>query len=164
MGDVVVLASPPRDPLRSNTASGDASERCTCAAPRCLLLPRSSKYGGETDWIYNATARCKWWRVSAAGLRLRAVGREREEGSRAARVVEEVCVGGRGRTSPLYIEGVAAASPSPSSKPISSLNDLNLSPYLEILSLDLNELNLSRIGWALWGLVPLAQCGQETPS
>src|SRR5215216_913355 len=35
------------------------------------------------------------------------------------------CVGGRGRTSPLYIEGEGAASPSPSSKPISSLNDLN---------------------------------------
>ena len=43
------------------------------------------------DWIYNAMERCKWWRVSAAGLRLRAVGRERERrGSRAARVVEEV--------------------------------------------------------------------------
>ena len=32
-----------------------------------------------------------WWRVYAAGLRLRAVGRERERrGSRAARVEEEV--------------------------------------------------------------------------
>src|SRR3954471_2208897 len=78
MGDVVVLASPPRDLIRSSTTSGDASERCTRAAPRCLLLPRSSKYGGETDWIYKATARCNWWRVSAAGLRLHAVGRERE--------------------------------------------------------------------------------------
>src|SRR3954470_977373 len=78
VGDVVVLASPPRDPIRSNTASGDASERCTCAAPRRLLLPRSSKWGGEMDWIYNATARCKRWRVSTAGLRLHAVGRERE--------------------------------------------------------------------------------------
>src|SRR3954470_1054657 len=83
VGYVVVLASPPRDPIRSNTASGDASERCTHAAPRRLLLPRSSKYGGETDWIYNATARCKWWRVSAAGLCTRAVWRERER--RAAR-------------------------------------------------------------------------------
>ena len=41
--------------------------------------------------IYNATARCKRWRVSAAGLRLHSVGRERERrGSRAARVEEEV--------------------------------------------------------------------------
>src|SRR3954470_9104179 len=109
MGDVVVLASPPHDPIRSSTASGDASERCTRAAPRRLLLPRSSKYGGETDWIYNATARCKWWRVSAAGLLLHVVGREREEGSRAARVEEEVWGGGVVRPSPLYIEGWAPA-------------------------------------------------------
>src|SRR5215216_3712244 len=95
MGDVVILTSPPCDPIRSNTASGDASERCTRAAPRRILLPRSSKYGGETDWIYNATARCKWWRDSAAGLRLHAVGRERER--RAAGrlgLEEEVCGGG----------------------------------------------------------------------
>ena len=78
MGDVVVLASPPRDPIRSSTTTGNASVRCTRASPRHLLLPWSSKYGGETDWIYNATARCMWWRVSAAGLRLHAVGRERE--------------------------------------------------------------------------------------
>src|SRR3954468_10657945 len=106
VGDVVVLASPPRDPIRSNTASGDASERCTRAAPRRLLLPRSSKWGGEMDWIYNATARCKWWRVSAAGLRLHAVGRERER--RAAGrlgLKEEVWEGCA--PSPLYIEGWA---------------------------------------------------------
>src|SRR3954469_25096888 len=115
MGDVVVLASPPRDLIRSNTASGDASERCTRAAPRRLLLSRSSKWGGEMDWIYNATARCKRWRVSAAGLRLRAVGRERERrGSRAARVEEEVWEGCA--PSPLYIEGWAAG-PCPSPKP-----------------------------------------------
>src|SRR3954466_15701928 len=77
VGDVVILASPPRDPIRSSTTSGGASVRCTRAAPRRLLLPWSRKWGGETDWIYNATARCKWWRVSAAGLRLHAVGRER---------------------------------------------------------------------------------------
>ena len=53
MGDVVVLASPPRDLIRSSITSGGASVRCTRAAPRRLLLPRSSKYGGETDWIYN---------------------------------------------------------------------------------------------------------------
>ena len=67
------------------------------------------------DWIYNATARCKRWRVSAAGLRLRAVGRERERrGSRAARVVEEVW--GGCAPIPLYIEGWAAG-PCPSPKP-----------------------------------------------
>src|SRR4051812_8628362 len=114
VGDVVVLASPPRDPIRSNTASGDASERCTRAAPRRLLLPRSSKYGGETDWIYNAMARCKWWRVSAAGLRLHAVGREREEGRRATRVEEEVW--GGGAPHPSIYRGVGA-SPNPSPKP-----------------------------------------------
>src|SRR3954467_534519 len=95
MGDVVVLASPPRDPLRSNTASGDASERCTRAAPRRLLLPRSSKYGGETDWIYNVTAWCKWWRVSAAGLRLHAVRRKRERRAAGRLGLEgKVCGGG----------------------------------------------------------------------
>src|SRR4051812_47304534 len=118
VGDVVVLASPPRDPIRSNTASGDASERCTRAEPRRLLLPRSSKYGGETDWIYNATARCKWWRVSAAGLRLHAVGRERErrEAGRLG-LEEEVC--GEGAPQPSLYRGVGA-SPSPSPKPRSA--------------------------------------------
>ena len=48
----------------------------------------------------------------------------REEGSRAARVGGEG-VGGWCAPTPLYIEG--GRSPSPSSKPISSLNDLNLS-------------------------------------
>src|SRR3954469_9189936 len=108
MGDVVVLASPPRDPIRSSTASGDASGRCTRAAPRRLLLPWSNKYGGETDWIYNATARCKCWRVSAAGLRLHAVGRERERRATGRLGLEEE-VSGRGRPSALYIEGWAAS-------------------------------------------------------
>src|SRR3954462_11509639 len=114
VGDVVVLASPPRDPIRSSTASGDVSMRCTRAAPRRLLLPWSSKYGGEMDWIYNATARCKWWRVSAAGLRLHAVGRERERRAAGGR-------GLRGRGGgwcpprPLYIEGwEATLAPPPS--------------------------------------------------
>src|SRR4051812_44092595 len=117
VGDVVVLASPPRDPIRSNTASGDASERCTRAAPRRLLLPRSNKYGGETYWIYNATARCKWWRVSAAGLRLRAVGRERERRAAGRLGLGRRC-GGRVRPSPLYKEGGAPAlAPPPSPRP-----------------------------------------------
>src|SRR3954463_15786130 len=103
--------------MRSNTASGDASERCTCAAPRCLLLPRSSKYGGETDWIYNATAWCKWWRVSTAGLRLHAVGRERERRATGRLGLRRRCVGGV-RPSPLYIEGWALAlTPPPSPRP-----------------------------------------------
>src|SRR3954468_2458862 len=77
MGDVVVLTCPPRDPFRSSTTSGGASVICTREAPRSLLLPRTSKYGGEIDWIYNTTAWCIWWRISAAGLRLQTVGRER---------------------------------------------------------------------------------------
>ena len=55
MVDVVVLASPPRNPIRSNTASGDASERCTRAAPRRLLLPWSSKY--VERWVGSTTRR-----------------------------------------------------------------------------------------------------------
>src|SRR3954471_13611620 len=104
VGDVVVLASPPRDPIRSNTASGDASERCTHAAPRRLLLTRSSRWGGEIDWIYNTMAWCKRWRVSAAGLRLRAVGRERERMAAGRLGLEEEVWGGCA-PSPLYIEG-----------------------------------------------------------
>src|SRR3954471_6343604 len=62
----------------------------------------------------------------------RAVGRLGLEG--------KVCmVGGRGRTSPLYIEG-GAASPCPSSKPISSLNNLN-SPLSRNPISSLNDLN-----------------------
>jgi hypothetical protein len=63
--------------IRSNAASGDASERCTRMAHRRLLPPWSRKYGGEIDWISSMTAWCLWWRISAAGLRLRAVARER---------------------------------------------------------------------------------------
>src|SRR3954462_4784910 len=105
VGNVVVLASPPRDPIRSSTTSGGASVRCTRAAPRRLLLPRTSEYGGEIDWIYNTTAWCIWWRISAAGLRLQTVGRERGKLARRLGFGGEVCVGGRGRTTPLYIEG-----------------------------------------------------------
>src|SRR3954463_7844198 len=62
----------------------------------------------------------------------------REEGSKAARAWRKVC-GGRGRTTPLYIEG-GAASPCPSSKPISSLNNLN-SPLSRNPISSLNDLN-----------------------
>src|SRR3954464_9206758 len=113
MGDVVVLAYPPRAPSRSSTTSGSASVRCTRAAPRRLLLPWSSKYGGQTDWIYNATVRCKWWRVSAGGLRLHAVGREREEGSRAVGL--EGKVWGVVRPQPSLYR-VVGGNPSPSPK------------------------------------------------
>jgi hypothetical protein len=116
MDDVVVLAvsSPRSDPIRSYAASGGASESCTRTVQRRLLLPWSSKYGGEIDWISNTTAWCLWWRVSAAGLRLRAVAREREvEGSSwpAARV--RVGVVGGCTPAPLYI-GVWPASLAPS--------------------------------------------------
>src|SRR3954466_9400959 len=96
MGDVVVLASPPRDPIRSSTTSGGASVRCTRAAPRRILLPRSSKYGGEMDWIYNTTAWCIWWRISAAGLRLQTVGRERGRAAGQLGLEGKVCGGGGG--------------------------------------------------------------------
>src|SRR3954463_413897 len=114
VGDVVVLASPPRDPIRSSTASGDASGRCTRAAPRRLLLTRSSKWGGEIDWIYNTTAWCIWWRISAAGLRLQTVGRER--GRSAGRLGLEGKVWGVVRPHPSLYRGVGR-SPSPSPKP-----------------------------------------------
>src|SRR3954470_1959919 len=162
MGDVVVLASPPRDPIRSSTASGDASGRCTRAAPRRLLLPWSSKYGGETDWIYNATTRCMWWRVSAAGLCLHAVGRERERRAAGRLGFRRRCVG-RGRPSPLYIEGGRPAlAPLPSLGPAAKggrSGGQGLSPLLEAPTRVLPLL----AGWALWGLVPLDQCGQGTP-
>src|SRR4051812_19200883 len=63
----------------------------------------------------------------------------REEGSKAARAWRKVCVGGGGRITPLYIEG-GAASPCPSSKPISSLNNLN-SPLSRNPISSLNDLN-----------------------
>ena len=67
------------------------------------------------DWIYNATARCKWWRVSVVGLCLHAVGRERERRAAGRLGLEEEVWEGCA-PSPLYIEGWAA-SPSPSPKP-----------------------------------------------
>jgi hypothetical protein len=87
MDDVVVLAfsSLRSDPIRSNAASGDASERCTRTAHRCLLPPCSSKYGGDIDWISSTTAWYLWWRISAAGLRLCAVARERCGGQQLGR-------------------------------------------------------------------------------
>ena len=55
----------------------------------------------------------QWWRVSAAGLRLRAVGREREVGQQlAARVWGE----GRVRPLPTLYRGLAGPL-GPSSKP-----------------------------------------------
>src|SRR3954471_13852463 len=48
----------------------------------------------------------------------------REEGSKAARAWRKVCVGGEGAHHPSIYRG-GAASPCPSSKPISSLNNLN---------------------------------------
>src|SRR3954466_16246008 len=103
--DVVVLASPPRDPIRSNTASGDASERCTRTAPRRLLLPRSSKWGGEIDWIYITTAWCNGGEFLRQGFAYMESGeREREVGQQlAARVWGE----GRVRPLPTLYRGLA---------------------------------------------------------
>jgi hypothetical protein len=63
--DVVVLVSPPRDPIRSNAASGGASERCTRTAHQRLRLPGPVRYGGVVDGIDSTTAWCLWWRVCA---------------------------------------------------------------------------------------------------
>src|SRR3954469_2316884 len=116
MGDVVVLASPPRDPIRSSTTSGDASMRCTRAAPRRLLLPWTSKYGGEMDWIYNTTVWCIWWRISAAGLRLQAVGRERGRSAGRLGLEGKVCGWGKGAHQPsIYRGGVRPALAHPPS-------------------------------------------------
>jgi hypothetical protein len=64
---VVVLASPPRDPIRSDPSAttGGASERCTRTAQRRLLLLGPTRCGGVVDAISSTTAWCLWWRVSA---------------------------------------------------------------------------------------------------
>ena len=163
MVDVVVLAFPPRDPIRSNTASGDASERCTRAAPRRLLLPRSSKYGGETDWIYNATARCNWWRLSAAGLGLHVVGRERERRAAGRLGLEEEVWEGV-RPQPSLYRGVGGQPlPLPQALGPAAKEGGVGGKFPPLLEATLGF--CPRLaGWALWGLVPLAQCGQGTPS
>jgi hypothetical protein len=74
-------------PIRSDPSDtmGGASERCTHTTQRRILPPWSSKYRGDIDWISSTTAWCLWWRISAAGLRLRAVARERSGGQQLGR-------------------------------------------------------------------------------
>src|SRR3954468_20821662 len=107
MGDVVVLASPPRDPIRSSTTSGGASVRCTRAAPRRLLLPRRDgldlQHDGVVYMVENFSSR-----ASPTNIR-----EGERKGSRAARVGGEG-VGGWCAPTPLYIEGGAALAPPPS--------------------------------------------------
>src|SRR3954468_16921159 len=67
----------------------------------------------------------------------------REEGSRAARVGGKVCGWGEGAHQPSIYRG-GAASPCPSSKPISSLNNLN-SPLSRNPISSLNQFKLSLI-------------------
>jgi hypothetical protein len=64
---VVVLASPPRDPIRSDPSAtmGGASERCTRTSQRRLYLLGPARRGGVVDGINSTTALCLWWRVSA---------------------------------------------------------------------------------------------------
>src|SRR4051812_12368399 len=65
----------------------------------------------------------------------------REEGSKAARAWRKVCVGGgEGAHHPSIYRGGGGASPCPSSKPISSLNNLN-SPLSRNPISSLNDLN-----------------------
>jgi hypothetical protein len=67
MVGVVVLASPPRDPIRSDPSAtmGGASERCTRTAHQCLLLLGPARHGGVVDGISSTMAWCLWWRVYA---------------------------------------------------------------------------------------------------
>jgi hypothetical protein len=67
MVGVVVLTSPPRDPIRSDPSAttGGASEHCTRTAQRLLLLLSPVRCGGVVDGISSTMAWCLWWRVHA---------------------------------------------------------------------------------------------------
>jgi hypothetical protein len=62
---VVVLASPPRDPIRSKRHNGRRLERCTRTSQWRLLLLGPARCGGVVDGISSTTTWCLWWRVSA---------------------------------------------------------------------------------------------------
>src|SRR3954464_9056730 len=87
---------------------------------------------------------------------------EREEGSRAARVRRRC--GGRGRPSPLYIEGGRPALAPPPSLGPAAKGGRSGGKDSPLLLEALARVYPLLAGWALWGLVPLAQCGQGTPS
>src|SRR3954471_7781455 len=75
---VLVVSSSRSDPTPQVAAPPRyAHVRCSDVSS----FPLSSKYDGEIDWICSTTTWCLWWRVSVAGLRLRAVGRERGGGA-----------------------------------------------------------------------------------
>ena len=73
-------------------------------------------------------------------------------------------MGGVVRPSPLYIEGWAPAlAPPPSPRPAAKEGGVGGKFPPSLLEAPLGF--CPRLaGWALWGLVPLAQCGQDTPS
>jgi hypothetical protein len=62
---VVILASPPHDPIRSKRTMGGASERCTRTAQWLLLLLSPARCGGVVDGTSSTMAWCLWWRVYA---------------------------------------------------------------------------------------------------
>jgi hypothetical protein len=76
---VVVLASPPRDPIRSDpsTTTGGASERCTHTAQRRLLLLGPARCGGVVDGTAAQRRGAYGGEYLRAGLRLRARGARR---------------------------------------------------------------------------------------
>src|SRR3954471_3862655 len=86
---------------------------------------------------------------------------EREEGSRAARL--EGKVWGWCAPSPLYIEGWAPTLAPPPSLGRRPRREEWGASFPLLLEAPLG-FPLGFAGWALWGLVPLAQCGQGTPS
>jgi hypothetical protein len=61
---VVVLASPPRDLIRSKRHNGRRLRVLHTYRQRLLLLLGPARHGGVVDGISSTTAWCLWWRVS----------------------------------------------------------------------------------------------------
>src|SRR3954471_5042274 len=82
-------------------------------APRRLLLPWSSKWGGEIDWIYSTTTWCNGGEFLQQGFAYAQSGEREVERSRSAARVGGV--GGGVRPCPPYIGGwPAPLAPPPS--------------------------------------------------
>jgi hypothetical protein len=61
---VVVLASPPRDLIRSKRHNGRRLRVLHTYRQRLLLLLGLARHGGVVDGISSTTVWCLWWRVS----------------------------------------------------------------------------------------------------
>ena len=104
-----------------------------------------------------------WWRVSAAGLRLHAVGRERERRAAGRLGLEEEVWEGV-RPQPSLYRGVGSHPlPVPQTLGPATKEGGVGGKFPPLLEAPLG-FSPRLAGWALWGLVPLAQCGQDTPS